>query len=65
MELEDWVLHLAEIRKRLIIVGSWFIAALCVGLYLSPSILRYIKSQPTASGIEWNVFSLRMGCSSI
>ncbi|MEK3721511.1 twin-arginine translocase subunit TatC [Paenibacillus sp. FSL H8-0034] len=61
MEMEDWVLHLAEIRKRLIIVGSWFIAALCVGLYLSPSILRYIKSQPTASGIEWNVFSFTDG----
>ncbi|NHN31720.1 twin-arginine translocase subunit TatC [Paenibacillus agricola] len=61
MDQEDWILHLTEIRKRLMVVAIWFIAALSVGLYVSPSILRYIKNQPSANGIEWHVFSFTDG----
>ncbi|MCR8635807.1 twin-arginine translocase subunit TatC [Paenibacillus radicis (ex Xue et al. 2023)] len=61
MEQEDWIFHLTEVRKRLLLVFGWFVATLCIGLYVSPSILRFIKSQPGAAGIEWNVFSFTDG----
>lgn len=61
MEQEDWMDHLTEMRKRLLLVSGWFAAALCAGLYVSPGILRFIKSQPGADGIEWNVFSFTDG----
>lgn len=53
--------HLSELRKRLLIVFSWFILSMCGGLYASPHILRYIKSGPTANAVEWNVFSYTDG----
>lgn len=53
--------HLSELRKRLIIVSSCFLISMCGGLYASPHILRYIKSGPTASSVEWNVFSFTDG----
>ncbi|UUZ87288.1 hypothetical protein LJK88_50275 [Paenibacillus sp. P26] len=61
MEQEDWIQHLAEIRKRLIIVAGWFTATLCAGLYLSPALLRYIKSQPGAGRSSGMFFPLRTG----
>ncbi|MFK7693954.1 twin-arginine translocase subunit TatC [Paenibacillus sp. HJGM_3] len=61
MEQDDWIAHLTEVRKRLILVAGWFIATLCAGLYISPSILRFIKSRPSAAHIEWNVFSFTDG----
>ncbi|NOU64895.1 twin-arginine translocase subunit TatC [Paenibacillus sp. LMG 31461] len=61
MEQEDWILHLTEVRKRLLIVFAWFIVTLCVGLYLSSDILLYLKSQPLIGEIKWNVFSFTDG----
>ncbi|MCS7458938.1 twin-arginine translocase subunit TatC [Paenibacillus doosanensis] len=58
---EELVGHLAEIRKRLIIVIAWFVLAMGTGLYIAPAILRYIRSQPAAVHIEWNVFSFTDG----
>lgn len=57
----DWVSHLTEIRKRLLVVTGWFVVTLSLGLYVSPSILRYIKSQPSAGAIDWHVFSFTEG----
>lgn len=59
--LEQWISHLAELRKRLIIISIWFFAALCVGFYASPRILTQIKEMPAASHVEWNVFSFTDG----
>lgn len=61
MEQEDWILHLTEIRKRLIIVLAWFVITLSAGLYLSGDILLYLKSQPLIGEIKWNVFSFTDG----
>lgn len=61
MEQDDWIFHLTEVRKRMIVVAGWFIVTLCAGLYVSPAILRFIKAQPSAEQIEWNVFSFTDG----
>jgi sec-independent protein translocase protein TatC len=61
MEEEDWIFHLTEVRKRLLIVFAWFVVTLSIGLYVSPRILRYMKSQPLVGEIEWNVFSFTDG----
>ncbi|GGD54104.1 twin-arginine translocase subunit TatC [Paenibacillus nasutitermitis] len=58
---EDLIRHLSELRKRLILVAAWFAASFCGGLYLSPMILRYIKSRPGTVHIQWNVFSFTDG----
>ncbi|PZE19561.1 twin-arginine translocase subunit TatC [Paenibacillus xerothermodurans] len=60
-EQNEFVGHLAELRKRLVYVIVWFFITLCAGLYLSPNILTFIKSQPAAVNIVWNVFSLTDG----
>lgn len=61
MGQEDLILHLTEVRKRLIIVFVWFVVMLCAGLYLSSDILLYLKSQPMIGEIKWNVFSFTDG----
>ncbi|TBL72713.1 twin-arginine translocase subunit TatC [Paenibacillus thalictri] len=61
MEQEEWIGHLSEVRKRLVIVAGWFLGMLCIGLYVSPAILRFIKSQPNAHDIQWNVFAFTDG----
>jgi sec-independent protein translocase protein TatC len=58
---EDLVRHLAELRKRLILVACWFFVTMCAGLYLSPKILQYIKSSNVSTEVEWNVFSFTDG----
>ncbi|AZN39964.1 twin-arginine translocase subunit TatC [Paenibacillus albus] len=58
---EDVVRHLTELRRRLIIVSACFLVSLCGGLYLSPRILKYIKSSSAAASVEWNVFSFTDG----
>jgi sec-independent protein translocase protein TatC len=57
----EWIDHLTELRKRLILVLSYFFVALCAGLYVSPQVLQFIKSQPSATAIVWNVFSFTDG----
>lgn len=61
MEQEELIYHLTEVRKRLLIVFGTFFAALCAGLYISPRLLLFMKSQPAAANIEWNVFSFTDG----
>ncbi|MFD0698824.1 twin-arginine translocase subunit TatC [Paenibacillus sp. GCM10027628] len=61
MDQEDWIFHLTEVRKRLLIVFTWFTITLCAGLYVAPNILRYMKSQPLIGEIKWNVFSFTDG----
>ncbi|MDD9272297.1 twin-arginine translocase subunit TatC [Paenibacillus sp. GCM10023248] len=61
MEQEDWILHLTEIRKRLLIVLAWFVVTLSAGLYLAGDILLFLKSQPLIGEIQWNVFSFTDG----
>lgn len=57
----EWVAHLAELRKRLIAVGLWFVAALAVGLYASPRVLAYVKNHSGPARMDWSVFSLSDG----
>ncbi|WNR42104.1 twin-arginine translocase subunit TatC [Paenibacillus roseipurpureus] len=61
MEQEDWILHLTEVRKRLLIVLAWFIVTVSLGFYFSSDILLYLKSQPLIGEIRWNVFSFTDG----
>ncbi|TVY10425.1 twin-arginine translocase subunit TatC [Paenibacillus cremeus] len=61
MDQEDWIVHLTEIRKRLLIVGAWFVVTLGAGLYISPHLLLYMKTQPLIGDIQWNVFSFTDG----
>lgn len=61
MEQENWIVHVAEARKRLLVVGICFILTFSAGLYAAPGILLYLKSQPLAEPIAWNVFSFTDG----
>ncbi|MET0959088.1 MAG: twin-arginine translocase subunit TatC [Psychrobacillus psychrotolerans] len=53
--------HLAELRKRLIIVAVAFIVSLGIGFSVAPKILTFIKLQPTAVNVDWNVFGFTDG----
>ncbi len=53
--------HLAELRKRLIIVAVTFILSLTIGFILAPRLLTFIKKQPTAMHVEWNIFGYTDG----
>jgi sec-independent protein translocase protein TatC len=55
------VAHLTELRKRIIIVLVIFILSLIAGFVASPSILNFIKQQPSAVNIDWNVFGFADG----
>ncbi|QJD83090.1 twin-arginine translocase subunit TatC [Cohnella herbarum] len=57
----DLVIHLTELRKRLIYVSVYFIAALSFGLYLSPKLLTFVKENMGAVQVEWSVFALSDG----
>jgi sec-independent protein translocase protein TatC len=57
----ELIAHLTELRRRIIYVALWFILVLGIGFYISPKILLYIKSQPAAVNIVWNVFSFTDG----
>ncbi|MBB3130721.1 sec-independent protein translocase protein TatC [Paenibacillus rhizosphaerae] len=61
MDQDNWIVHVAEARKRLIIVGICFMVTFAAGLYAAPGILLYLKSQPLAEPIAWNVFSFTDG----
>ncbi|TQR10323.1 twin-arginine translocase subunit TatC [Psychrobacillus soli] len=53
--------HLTELRKRLIIVATTFILSLALGFWMAPKTLTFIKQQPTAAHVEWNVFGYTDG----
>jgi sec-independent protein translocase protein TatC len=58
---DDVIVHLTELRKRLIIAGGAFMIALILGFYAAPDILRYLKSRPLSNPVEWNVFAYTDG----
>ncbi|WP_028550552.1 twin-arginine translocase subunit TatC [Paenibacillus sp. UNC451MF] len=49
--------HIAELRKRILLVLLMVVVTMAAGLFIAPRILVYLKSVPPASGIAWNVFS--------
>lgn len=53
--------HLTELRKRLIIITVVFIVSLIIGFSIAAEILNFIKLQPTAVNVEWNVFGFTDG----
>ncbi|PLR85153.1 twin-arginine translocase subunit TatC [Bacillus sp. V33-4] len=53
--------HLTELRKRLIIVVVSFLVSLGIGFSVASKLLNFIKSQPAAVNIDWNVFSFTDG----
>ncbi|WP_168119653.1 twin-arginine translocase subunit TatC [Paenibacillus sp. HB172176] len=58
---EDVVIHLTELRKRILAVLGCFLVAMCGGMYLSPHILHFIKSSSSTYEVEWNVFAFTDG----
>lgn len=62
MEKEETVVeHLAELRKRLIIIAITFVVSLGIGFAIAARTLQFIKMQPTAVHVEWNVFGFTDG----
>ncbi|PSL40352.1 sec-independent protein translocase protein TatC [Planomicrobium soli] len=58
---ETVVEHLAELRKRLIIIVVAFAISLGIGFATAERTLQFIKMQPTAAHVEWNVFAYTDG----
>ncbi len=56
-EGKSYLEHLEELRKRII----WILIILCIamvgGLLMAEPVITYLKAQPPAADIEWNVFS--------
>lgn len=62
MEQEYTVVeHLTELRKRLVIISLAFVVSLGIGFAIATRILNFIKMQPTAANVEWNVFGFTDG----
>ncbi|MDN7246791.1 twin-arginine translocase subunit TatC [Planococcus shenhongbingii] len=62
MEQEYTVVeHLAELRKRLVIIAAALIVSLGIGFATATKMLNFIKMQPTAVNVEWNVFGFTDG----
>lgn len=57
----DVINHLAELRKRLIVVAVWFLCAFGAGVYVSPQVLAFVKNHLGGIRVEWSVFSLSDG----
>lgn len=53
--------HLEELRKRLIIISITFVLSLLLGFWLAPKTLNFIKQQPTATVVDWNIFGYTDG----
>jgi len=49
--------HLTELRTRVWRILAVVLVSTAVGLFLSPKVLRYLKSVPPGSELTWNVFS--------
>ncbi|MGU3471334.1 twin-arginine translocase subunit TatC [Paenibacillus sp. D51F] len=57
---EEWIRHLEELRRRLIVVGACFVTAFCGGMYASPHLLKLIRSH-AGTDVQWNVFAYTDG----
>ena len=53
--------HLEELRKRLIIVAITFTIAIAIGFWWAPNLLNILREQPSALGVDWNLFSYTDG----
>lgn len=53
--------HLTELRKRFIVIAITFILSTTIGLVMATRVLAYIKEQPSAMNIDWNVFGYTDG----
>lgn len=53
--------HLTELRKRLIVIAVAFTVSLGIGFAIAAKILNFIKMQPTAVDVDWNVFGFTDG----
>lgn len=53
--------HLAELRKRLIVIAVALFVSLGIGFATATKMLNFIKMQPTAANVEWNVFGFTDG----
>ncbi|EGL82673.1 Sec-independent protein translocase, TatC subunit [Caldalkalibacillus thermarum TA2.A1] len=50
--------HLLELRKRIIAVLVVFICALAIGFLCSLKVVEFIKNDPVAQHVPWNVFKI-------
>lgn len=50
--------HIGELRKRILIVGAFFLAAMIFGIFLSPLLITYLQNIPEAESFPMNVFKL-------
>ncbi|HWK23118.1 MAG TPA: twin-arginine translocase subunit TatC [Ureibacillus sp.] len=55
------VQHLEELRKRIIIITVTLVFSLLVGFWFAPKTLQLIKEQPSAHGVDWNLFGYTDG----
>lgn len=53
--------HLTELRKRLIVITVAFVLSLGIGFGIAQKTLNFIKMQPTAVNVDWNVFGFTDG----
>jgi len=53
--------HLEELRKRVIVVAITLVISLLVGFWFAPKTLNLIKEQPSAQGVDWNLFGYTDG----
>ncbi|SOC39256.1 twin-arginine translocase subunit TatC [Ureibacillus acetophenoni] len=53
--------HLEELRKRLIIIFITFVFTIAIGFWYAPKLLNILKQQPSAQGVDWNLFSYTDG----
>ena len=52
----DFMEHVAELRKRLMIVAFFFLAAFVAGMFFSKSMIVFLQHAPAAHGITLNAF---------
>lgn len=50
--------HIGELRKRILTVAAFLLAAMIFGLFLSPKLITYLQSIPEAEHFPMNVFKL-------
>ncbi|MFB5664343.1 twin-arginine translocase subunit TatC [Alteribacillus sp. HJP-4] len=50
--------HMEELRRRILFVGAFLLAAMILGLFLAPGIISYLQSTPEAEDFPMNVFKL-------
>ena len=57
----ELIAHLSELRKRLLYVSVWFVAALGAGFGGAPRLLAYVRDHLGGLRVQWSVFSLSDG----